>query len=124
MRPNLPRCLIRGTGRRAVPRSAPYLPPRRLLSYGRCHPSLASAILQKKNKNGGALPESIVDHGKRELNVLRNAVDPDALDDGIDLMSPPGTLALLSVVHDSVLNLRIAIRAVIATNAAACSTLL
>ena len=39
-------------------------------------------------------------------------------------MSPPGTLALLSVVHDSVLNLRIAIRAVIATNAAACSTLL
>jgi hypothetical protein len=79
-------------------------------------PSSASAILRK---NGGASPESIVDHGKRELNVLRDAVDPDALDDGIDLMPPSSTLALLSVVHDSVLNLRIVIRAVLGTNAAA-----
>lgn len=61
----------------------------------------------KTKKNKGASPESIVDHRKRELNVLCDAVDPDALDDGIDLMSPSGTLALLGVVHDSVLNLRI-----------------
>ena len=63
-------------------------------------------------KNGDALPERIVDYGKRELNVLRDAVDPDAFDDGVDLMSPPGTLAFLGVVHDSVLNLRTFIKAV------------
>lgn len=52
-----------------------------------------------------ASPEGVIDHRKRELNILRYAVDPDALDDGIDLMSSPGSLALLAVVHDSVLNL-------------------
>jgi hypothetical protein len=79
------------------------------LDVSACH-------LTKTKKNGGALPESVIDHRKRELNVLRDAVDPDALDDGIDLMSPLGTLALLVVVHDSVLNLRIVSEAVSVTN--------
>ena len=70
----------------------------------------------ENKKNGGASPESIIDHRKRELNVLRDAIDPDALDDGIDLMSPPGTFALFGVVHDSVLDLRIVYKAVSVTN--------
>ena len=53
----------------------------------------------------GSAPESIVDHRERELNVPREAVDTDALNDSIDLMSPPGALALLVVVHDAVLYL-------------------
>jgi hypothetical protein len=80
-------------------------------------PVVSILPFDKKKRNGGALPESIVDHRKRELNVLRDAVDPDTLDDGIDLMSPPGTLALLAIVHDSVLDLRNFITAVSVTNA-------
>lgn len=54
---------------------------------------------------GRRAPESVVDHGERELNVLRDSVDADALNNGVDLMSPPCTLALLVVVHDTVLHL-------------------
>jgi hypothetical protein len=79
-------------------------------------PDVSARHLTKTKKNGGASPESVIDHRKRELNILRDAVDPDALDDGIDLMSPPGTLALLAVVHDTMLNLRIIYKAVSATN--------
>jgi hypothetical protein len=75
-------------------------------------PDVSARHLTKTKKNESASPESIIDHRKREFNVLRDAVDPDALDDGIDLMSPPGTLTLLAVVHDSVLNLRIIYKAV------------
>ena len=52
-------------------------------------------------------PESIVDHRKCELNILRYTVDPDALDNCIDLMSPPGTLALLLIIQDPMLDLTI-----------------
>ena len=79
-------------------------------------PDVSARHRTKTKRNGGASPESVIDHRKRELNVLRDAVDPDALDDGIDLVSPPGTLALLVVVHDSVLNLRIVYKAVSVTN--------
>jgi hypothetical protein len=79
-------------------------------------PDVSARHLTKTKKNGGALPESVIDHRKRELNVLRDAIDPDALDDGIDLMSPPGTFALFAVVHDSVHNLRIVYKAVSVTN--------
>ena len=79
-------------------------------------PDVSACHLTKTKKNGGASPESIIDHWKRKLNVLRDAVDPDALDYGIDLMSPPGTLTLLVVVHDSVFNLYIVDRAVSITN--------
>ncbi len=113
MRPNLPHCSTRGTGRRAAPGSAPYLLPRRLLSYWSKSPDVSARHpIKKTEKNGGASPESVIDHRKSKLNVLRDAVDPDALDDGIDLMSPPGTLALLAVVHHSVLNLHIVSRTV------------
>jgi hypothetical protein len=50
--------------------------------------------LVQQQKNGDASPESIIDHGKRELDVLRNTVDSDAFNDGIDLMPPHSTLAL------------------------------
>jgi len=79
-------------------------------------PDVSARHLTKTKKNGGASPESVIDHRKRELNVLRDAIDPDALDDGINLMSPPGTFALFVVIHDSVLNLRIIYRAVSVTN--------
>lgn len=52
-------------------------------------------------------PKRVINHGERELNVLRDTVDPNALNDGVDLMSSSGTLALLDVEHDSVLYLRI-----------------
>ena len=79
---------------------------------GRCHASSAS---DRQQKNRDALPKSIVDHGKREFDILRNAIDSDAFNDSIDLMPPPGTLALLVVVHDPMLNLRIFIKAVSVT---------
>jgi hypothetical protein len=79
-------------------------------------PDVSARHLTKTKKNGGASPESVIDHRKREINVLRDAVDPDALDDGIDLMSPPGTLALPAVVHDSMLNLHIVYKVVSVTN--------
>jgi hypothetical protein len=79
-------------------------------------PDVSARHLTKTKKNECASPESVIDHRKRELNVLRDAIDPDALDDGIDLMSPPGTFALFAVVHDSVLNLRIVYMAVSVTN--------
>jgi hypothetical protein len=53
----------------------------------------------------GSAPESIVDHWERKLNVLREAVDTDALNDSIDLMPPSGALAFLVVVHDAVFHL-------------------
>lgn len=61
-------------------------------------------------------PESIVDHGERELDVLRDTVDPNSLNHGIDLMSSSRTLTLLDVEHDVVLYLHILIMAVSATN--------
>ena len=61
-------------------------------------------------------PEGVIDHGERELNVLRDTVDPDPLNDGIDLMSSSRALALLDVEHDAVLNLHISIAALSATN--------
>jgi hypothetical protein len=57
--------------------------------------------------DSGNAPESIVDHRESELNVLREAVDTNTFDDSIYLMSPPGTLALLGVIHDAVFYLRI-----------------
>jgi hypothetical protein len=63
--------------------------------------------LIRGNGNRENAPKSIVDHRERELNVLREAVDTDSFDDSIYLMSPPGTLALLVVVHDAVLYLRV-----------------
>ena len=50
-------------------------------------------------------PERIVNHGERELNILRETVDPNALNNGVDLMSSSGTLALLDVEHDPMLYL-------------------
>lgn len=79
-------------------------------------PDVSARLLMKTKKKRGASPESVINHRKRELNVLRDAIDPDALDDGIDLMSPPGTFALFAVVHDSVLNLRIVYKAVSVIN--------
>jgi hypothetical protein len=61
----------------------------------------------RRGIRGNFVPESIVDHGERELNVLCEAIDTDALNDSINLVSPPGTLALLLVVHDAVLYLRV-----------------
>jgi hypothetical protein len=52
-------------------------------------------------------PERIVNHGERELNILRDTVDPNALNDSVDLMSSSGTLTLLAVEHDPMLYLRI-----------------
>ena len=52
-------------------------------------------------------PESIVDHGKGKLNILCETVNTDSLDNGVDLMAPPGALTLLVVVHDTVLDLYI-----------------
>ena len=77
-------------------RSAPYSPPRHL-SYWSISPHVRARHLTKTKSNGDASPESIIDQRKCELNVLRDVVDPDALYDGIDLMSLPGTLILLGV---------------------------
>ena len=52
-------------------------------------------------------PERIADHGEREPNILRDTVDPNALNDSVDLMSSSGTLALLDVEHDPMLYLHI-----------------
>jgi hypothetical protein len=54
-------------------------------------------------------PEGVVDHGERKVNVLGDTVDPDSLNDGIDLMSSSRALALLDVEHDAVLYLHISI---------------
>jgi hypothetical protein len=54
-------------------------------------PDVSAHHLMKTKKNGGASPESVINHRKRKPSVLRDVVDPDALDDGIDMMSPPGT---------------------------------
>ena len=61
-------------------------------------------------------PEGVTDHRERELNVLRDTVDPDPLNDGIDLMSSSRALTLLDVEHDAVLYLHISIAALSATN--------
>ena len=50
-------------------------------------------------------PESIVDYGEGKLNVLCKTVDTYPLDNGVDLMAPPGALTLLVVVHDAMLYL-------------------
>jgi hypothetical protein len=74
----------------------------------RCHSSSASMCqLTPRMAIRGSLPECIVDHGQSELNVLREAVNTNALNDSINLVSPPSALALLVVVHDAVLYLRI-----------------
>jgi hypothetical protein len=80
------------------------------ISYpsARCHPSSASMCqLTPRMEIRGNLPECIVDHGQRKLNVLCEAVNTDSLNDSINLVSPPSALALLVVVHDAVLYLRI-----------------
>jgi hypothetical protein len=64
----------------------------------------------------GRVPEGVTNHGKRELDVLRDTVYPNSLDDGINLMSSSCALALLDVEHDAMLYLHISIAALSATN--------
>ena len=52
-------------------------------------------------------PERIVNHRERQLDILCDTVNSNALDNGVDLMSSSGTLALLGVEHDPMLYLRI-----------------
>jgi len=69
-----------------------------------------------RNTKLGRAPEGVTDHGEREFNVLRDTVDPNSLNDGIDLMSSSRALALLDVEHDAMLYLHISIAALSATN--------
>ena len=62
-----------------------------------------------RNTELGHAPEGVIDHGERQVNVLGDTVDPDSLNDGIDLMSSSRALALLDVEHDAVLHLHISI---------------
>ena len=59
-----------------------------------------------RNTKLGRAPEGVTNHGKRELNVRRDTVDPDSLNDCIDLMSSSCALALLDVEHDTMLYLQ------------------
>jgi hypothetical protein len=56
-------------------------------------------------------PERIVDYGKGKFNVLCKTVDTYPLDNSVDLMAPPSALALLVVIHDTVLHLCIRVSA-------------
>lgn len=50
-------------------------------------------------------PDGVVDEVAAGLEVLGDAVDADALDDGVDLLAAAGALALGGAVHDAVADL-------------------